>query len=217
MKKMILAALLFGLSMNLVSCAKNKSNSELFSDDNYSEQPKANLAAAAQTNIEIGLVLLKKGEPEAAKQSFLLASRQAPRNPESWYALAYYYEFTGNSAEAERDYRKAISLTTSANTGPARNNYGAFLCREKRYKEGLKQVLLAAQSSNYVNTAEAYENAGLCAEGIPDTESAILYFQKALENDPKRSGSLYSLAKIYSKRGNQKLAQQYLARYRAHK
>lgn len=210
MKKALLAALIFGLSMNLISCAGNKSEINL--PDSH-PAPKPDLAAAAKTNVEIGMVLLKKGDPEAAKESFLRALSQAPNSSETWYAMAYYYEFTGNSAEAERDYRRAIALAPRANAGAARNNYGAFLCREKRYKEGLKQVLMAAESPNYLNTAEAYENAGLCAERIPDTKNALFYFQKALENDPKRSGSLYSVANIYSAMGNKALAQQYRLRY----
>lgn len=211
MIRFFLAAPILALSLGLISCASNKSDATM-ADNNY--QPKPDLAAAAHTNIEIGMVLLKKGDPEAAKGSFLRALTQAPNNPETWYAMGYFYEFTGNSAEAERDYRKAIALAPRADAGAARNNYGAFLCREKRYREGLKQVLIAAESPNYLNTAEAYENAGLCAQRIPDTKSAIFYFQKALQNDPRRSGSLYSLAKIYSAMGNKALAQQYMEKYR---
>ncbi len=203
MKKKILVAAIFGLSLNLISCTT----------DNYVGQPKPNYAAASDTNIRIGMELLKKGDPEAAKESLLRAISQAPNSPESWYAMAYYYEFTGNSALAEQDYRKALALAPRANAGAARNNYGAFLCREKHYHAGIKQILMAAQSSNYLNTAEAYENAGVCASRIPDYKSAIVYFQKALENDPNRRGALISLAKIYSKMGNKKMARYYVARF----
>jgi type IV pilus assembly protein PilF len=210
MKKLWLTATVGSLALTLISCAPK--NSAINRDDAI-QIVKPDYAAAAQTNIEIGLVMFKRGETEAAKESFLRAIQQNPKSSESWYAMAYFYEFTGNSVEAAKDYRKAIALAPRASAGAARNNYGAFLCREKHYQEGLKQILQAAESSNYVNTAEAYENAGLCAQRIPDRKNAIAYFQKALANDPNRRASLISLSKLYSKIGNKKLADYYMAKY----
>ena len=82
------------------------------------------------------------------------------------------------------------------------NNYGTFLCRQGEYKKAETYFLNAIKDVNYIHTAGAYENAGLCALEVPDLAKAKLYFTSALNQDPSRKESLYELAKIESKEGH---------------
>jgi type IV pilus assembly protein PilF len=65
------------------------------------------------------------------------------------------------------------------------------------------------QDTNYVNTAEAYENAGLCAMQVPDDVKATNYFQRAIQQDPRRAIAFLELAQINFKQNNFTQAQQY--------
>lgn len=172
------------------------------SHDTYQEKQQAAEmhGKAARLNTQLGLSYLKQGDRPRAKRKLFTALKLEPDSPEVLTALAYYYEKTEENEKAGSYYLKAMQLSTSK--GPQYNNYGAFLCRQGNYKASIQYFLKAAQDPQYINTAAAYENAGLCAEEIPDYTSATGYFTKALEQDPERVGSFYELVKMNKKQGN---------------
>jgi type IV pilus assembly protein PilF len=168
---------------------------------------------ATNLNIQLGLSYLKQGDVPRAKRKLLIAKEIAPESAEVNGALAYYYEKTGDLIQAKQYYQKALSL--SPTHGAQLNNYGAFLCRLGHYVQADAYFLKAVQDVNYVNTAAAYENAGLCAAEIPDNEKAKAYFIKALEQDPRRNQSLFELVSLELKQGNLNRALTYLQSYQA--
>lgn len=161
---------------------------------------KADLVKAASYNTQLGLGYLKQGDRPRAKKKLLTALEQEPNSPDVNAAMAYYFEQTTEMDEAKKYYLKAIAL--SNNGGAQLNNYGTFLCRQGDYKKAETYFLKAIADVQYVNTAGAYENAGLCALEIPDADKAKDFFTKAINQDPSKKESLYELVKIESKRGN---------------
>lgn len=168
-------------------------------------------AESASFNIQLGMGYLKQGNMPRAKKKLLLALEAEPDSLEAVGSMAYYNEKTNNLDEAQKYYLKAIAL--SHNQGAQLNNYGTFLCRTGKYAEAETYFLKAVNDNNYLNTAGAYENAGLCAEAIPDIDKAVTYFSKALDQDPRRSQSLYELATIELKKDNPEKALDYLQKY----
>jgi len=146
-----------------------------------------NAQLAADDNVQLGLAYLEQDDVARAKGKLLMALQQAP----SWYvtqdAMGYFLETTGDNQAAEKYYLQA--LQAAPKNGAALNNYGVFLCRTKRPLQAEQLFLKAINDPNYLNTAEVYENAGLCALTMPtpDKTKAKYYFTKALQEDPKRS------------------------------
>jgi type IV pilus assembly protein PilF len=138
---------------------------------------------AADDNVKLGLAYLQEGNTPHAKEKLLMALEEAPHWSVAKDAMAYFLEVTGDKNEAEKYYKEAISL--SPDDGAVLNNYGTFLCRSHRIDEAEKMFLKAATLPNYLNTAKAYENAGLCALTIPDKNKAKYYFEKASKQDPQ--------------------------------
>lgn len=149
---------------------------------------------AAIYNTQLGLAYLEQEDRLRAKRKLLTALNLAPNSAEVNAAMAYFLEKTGELKTADNYYKKALSLAPK--NGAQLNNYGSHLCRLGKYKEAEKYFLSAVGDVNYLNTAGAYENAGLCTAAIPDYSKAKRYFSKALEQDPKRKQSLYELVKI---------------------
>lgn len=149
---------------------------------------------ATEANLKLTVELLKQGYIKEAKQKLLLAKRMGSRNPAVWFVSGYFCEKIGETIEAEKDYKYAIAL--KPNMGAAHNNYGAFLCRQKRYQESLQEFMLAVKDPEYLDTAAAYENAGLCALKTANLKTAAQYFRKALNHDPGLRTSAFYLAKI---------------------
>lgn len=165
----------------------------------------------AEINIQLGMAYLDRHEMQRAKEKFLLAVNKAPELPEAWYSIAYYFETTGDAARARNSYEKALALAPKR--GDTNNNYGTFLCRNNEYTNAIKHFLVATQDYTYLNTASAYENAGLCAEHIPNPALSKKYFEQALKQDPDRSTTLISLAQLYYGQGNYKGAKNVLRQF----
>lgn len=177
----------------------------LLSACHYYSAKSDNFDEAARYNVQLGLTYLKQGDRSKAKIKLLKALTQAPNQPEVNAAMAWYLERCGDVNQARIYYQKALKF--SANQGAQLNNYGAFLCRHGQYKEAESYFQKAIKDVQYEHTAAAYENAGLCAEAIPDYAKATAYFEKALEQDPARPQSLYELARIKLKLGHKQKAQ----------
>lgn len=168
---------------------------------------------AANYNVQLGIGYLQQGDMARAKQKLLLALSQAPDWAQAQGAMAYYLENTGDNSLAEKYYLKALQLDPKS--GQMQNNYGAFLCRMKRYPDSVQHFMIAVQDTNYLNTGEAYENAGLCAMQIPDQVRAAQFFQQAIQHDPRRVNAYLELAQINFNQNNFTQAQQYFNQYAA--
>ncbi|MEM1244579.1 MAG: type IV pilus biogenesis/stability protein PilW [Pseudomonadota bacterium] len=166
---------------------------------------------AANDNVRLGLAYLQQSRFAIAKQKLLLALQQTPRSTQALDAMAYFQQRTGNNQLAEKYYKRALYYAPTS--GKALNNYGVFLCRNKRYPQAIRYFVEAAKQPKYLHPDHAYENAGLCALDIPNTQVATYYFNQALRKNPQRITSLFELADIYYANGNYPKAHKYFQRF----
>lgn len=195
------------LMMLLAGCRSEMVNSNQV----IQSSPQQRAMAAAKINTQLGLAYLKQGQMPLAKQKLLLALQQNPNSPTVLDAMAYFWETTGNQALASKNYKKAIAI--APHSGRALNNYGAYLCRQKRYQLAENYLLAAANKPTYTDSAAAFENAGLCELAIPNDEKAKGYFTRAIEQDRNRPVSYFELARLNYRQGDCRLAKKYLKGY----
>lgn len=160
----------------------------------HSMQKQTNYTQAAKINTELGLDYLQEKQFDRAKEKLLLAQQQAPKNIQVLQALAYFYQTINENEQANYFYEQALNL--DANNAVTLNNYGVFLCRQRKYQTAIKLFLKAAQVDDNLQPAAAYENAGLCAMKMPDRLQAKQYFSKALELDSSRQTSRLELKNL---------------------
>ena len=189
----LLRLLVISLSLMLQCCQHHEVH------DDSTSTTKKDLSKAASFNMQLGLGYLKQGDRQRAKKKLLTALLQAPQAPDVNAAMAYYFEQSEELDDARRYYQNAVRL--SSNSGSQLNNFGTFLCRQGEYKKAEIYFLKAVKDIQYVNTAGAYENAGLCSLAIPDLDKAKIYFIQALKHDPSRRESLLELVKFNKKMG----------------
>jgi len=188
------------------SCQRNGQQ-----DEPALNQSQPDLSKAASYNMQLGLGYLSQGNRQRAKIKLLLALDQEPKSADINAAMAYYLEQTHDDEQAKKYYLNALSL--SHHSGAQLNNYGAFLCRKTQYLEAERYFLQAVRDPQYINTAGAYENAGLCALAIPDRQKARVYFTNALNQDPEKRESLYELVVLETSDGKDKAAMQLLEQH----
>ena len=217
--KLTLIFLSIGLAVFLSSCAfesDSKANdSSLGTMGSYSA---VNLPRSAKYNVQLGLGYLEQGDVERAKDKLLKAINQAPRMPEAHYNLAHFYYLIGEYEMADQHFKQAIDYSQDSGNNPgvlgtARNNYGVFLCQTKKYQEAEQQFLMAIDDSSYIDTASAYENAGLCAQQAGNKQLAHNYFDKAIKQNPLSSKSLIELSEYSLENRDYAKAKTYMQRY----
>jgi type IV pilus assembly protein PilF len=205
-------ALLSSLLLVLTACSTN-TMAPVSEANTRTAAATALNPTAANYNVQLGVGYLQQGDVQRAKQKLLLALDQAPTWAPAQDAMAYYLENTGDDQGAEKYHQRALDLDPKS--GAVQNNYGTFLCRTGHYQAAVQHFILATQDPQYLNTAEAYENAGLCARKIPDDVNAAVYLQKAIQQDPRRANAYLELAQISFNQNNYSVAQQYLDHYAA--
>lgn len=198
----ILFILSFVLVTQLSSCANNKM---------ATENEEVRKIKTAKINSRLGLAYLENHQINRAKQKLLLALDQAPNIPETLYTMAYFLESTGDVKKANNYYLKALAVAPTR--GDAHNNYGTYLCRMGYYQAAINHFLIAADDTRYLNPADAYENAGLCARKMHAFKKAKIYFKQAIAHDPTRESSMLSLAELNYRDGHFSKAHSLLKRF----
>ena len=165
----------------------------------------------ADLNTQLGLEYMRDGNNETALKRLEKAVETDPKHAPAYTALALLYSRLGEVAKAEANFQAALRL--APNNGNTLNNYGMFLCQQKRYADGEAALLKAVKNPLYAAPAIAYTNAGLCAEQAGNPKAAEDYFRQALEINPNIGPALFGMAELSFKRGDAEGAAQYLNRH----
>lgn len=198
MKRKVLVLL---LSISLIACTNKR----------YPQAGQVFNPEAAKINVQLGIAYLEKGDNERAKRKLLTALNQDPNVAITQNAMAYFLEKTGDPQQAESHYKLALRI--APHSGLSHNNYGAFLCRQGRYEEAEHHFFAAVRDKDYIKSAQAYENAGLCAIKRNDYAKAKHHFEMALAQDPNSSTSALELTEITLKQKQYQQANGYLKNY----
>lgn len=197
--------LLFSLLI-LSGCQGNVRSDK--SSSGYAKQDKK----AAELNMQLGVNYLQRGDYATALAKLEKAIEQDPSLASGHNTIAIIYQRLSEFDKAEYHFKRAVSL--EPRYSEAQNNYGAYLCSQGRYEESVTHFLAAIANPLYRSTGQAYENAGVCANRIPDSVQAEQYLRKALQINPRLGKSLLVMAEISYQRGNYLTSRGYIERYR---
>ncbi len=149
---------------------------------------------AAESHVHLGLGYLQQGRPRLAIQSFTRAIELDSRLASAHHYAAESYRQMRQYAHADKHFAKALKLAPK--DAAIKNNYGVYLCDRERYDEADRYFVEVIEDKFYTSTAEALENAGLCARKSGDSVLAAQRFRQAVEHDERRARSLYQLADL---------------------
>jgi type IV pilus assembly protein PilF len=165
----------------------------------------------AMTRISLALGYLKMGNSEQAKLNLEKAKKFAPKLIQVHTAFAHFYETVGEADLAINSYEQALSIN---NKDPdTLNNYGVFLCRQKRIDDAEEHILKAISIPSYILVAQSYENLANCQLNAQRYNKAELYFSKAMQHSPSRASVLLQMAVLNYIKADYRTAQHYITRY----
>lgn len=201
MKRICVALAAFSVVALLAGCVTSSSSPA---------KQKASPRKAAMYNTQLAIIYMREGRMDLAQNKLAEALKQAPHLVDVHNALALYYERIGRIQEADHQYK--LSLEYSEGNPDTLNNYGAFLCRQGKYRESLKYFVRASNNIDYSTPDKALANAGLCALKIPDQALAKKYLKQALAINNDLGQALWQLGLISFQEQKYTQANNYLSR-----
>ncbi|MCK5873457.1 MAG: type IV pilus biogenesis/stability protein PilW [Alcanivoracaceae bacterium] len=155
--------------------------------------PNADMAVSRR--VAAGFEYLQMGQPSEARRHIARALESEPRSPEAHNAMALLYNYEGDTERAEQHFRKAIRY--DRNYSLARNNYGALLLSQRKFKDALEQFSTAADDPSYDSRAIAFENKGRALMALERYDEALEAFNTTLRLNSQLAQPLLEMAWIY--------------------
>ena len=180
------------------------------SDPSKSDIKGANPIEAARINTQLGIDYMRHGDLISAKEKLLRAIKEDPTLSLAHSSLAYVHSRLGENEDAEKEYRKALSLDQQ--NASARNNFGVFLCGQGKLAEAEHYFIDAAQDPHYGTPEAAWTNAGVCLRKT-DADKAENYFRKALAANREFPDALANMAWIAFQKGDYWRTRAFIQRY----
>ncbi len=199
MRKFILSAVI-GTSFLATGCAMTPKFSHLSND-----------AKAATYNAELGANYLAVGNLENAQTKLQRALQQDSNNALANNTYGKLLAALDDPSGAEKAFLKSIRI--DAKRAEYRNNYGIFLCDQKRTAEAVSQFSEASKNKFYNTPWFALDNAGVCAMDAGQYAEAERFLRDALRANANFAPAMLHMAELKLKTGDAVLADAYYSRF----
>lgn len=176
--------------------------------------PVLNAETSAMKLTEASMAMQSQDYPRAldlVKSSI----RHNPDNAKAHSVAGLIYQRQGLSQQAQGYFSKAIQL--APNDPAIRNNFGNYLCAERKYGAAEENFLIAANSPGNAQPDTALTNAGLCALRANESNRAKDFFSKAVQANSAQTIALYQLALMSQRNADAVTASGFLQHYLTHK
>ncbi len=175
------------------------------------EPAQSNAALSAKIHTELGAGYYTRGQLGVALQELNIALKAEPRYGPAYNVRGLVYAELNEKALAEESFKRALEINPQ--DSEAHNNYGLFLCRNKREEEAIQHFLQALKNPLYQTPDLSYVNAGICARQKGDNKRAEEFFSRALRIQPNNTQALVGMARLSQEQGRADDAHNYLTRF----
>ena len=197
----------------VVACMLLSLLSACVTTETGSVRDKADDQKALEYSVELAKTYIAQGNWNAAKRHLSNALKIDDSSAEVYEALALVFQNTGEYDLAEENYKKSIKI--DSNSPRVRNNYGAFLYQQKRYKEAVIQLEIVVKDTLYDKRTAAYVNLGRSYISLEEYSKAEKAFRRAYLMGRRSAGLAYELAEVYFLLEDYPTSQLYYDTYRA--
>ncbi|MDD2892662.1 MAG: type IV pilus biogenesis/stability protein PilW [Halothiobacillaceae bacterium] len=187
-------AFCIALSLGLGGCASPKPLYGNATDADERPKSEADPKRAAEINAQLGLNYLQRGEKFVAAEKLTRALKDDPNSALVQHGNAILQDSLGQSALAQEHFRRALEI--APNDPEVLNNYGAFLCRQGQFSEGISTLERALSNPLYRTPGFAWANIGQCQRQNNQLSEAEASLRQALRLDPRQSYAWLQLASL---------------------
>lgn len=183
-----------GVALTLLTACGNMAKKDDDSVTNAAPGGEDPLRYRAKVHTELGANYFQRGQMSVALEELREAIRLDPKYGVAHSILGLVHADLGEFAKADAAFQQAI--TVAPTEGDIRNNYGSYLCRQGRPKDGLEQFDAALRQPLYQTPQVALENAGSCALAASMIRPAEAYFARLVQIQPFYSRGYQGLAAV---------------------
>jgi type IV pilus assembly protein PilF len=167
----------------------------------------------ARLRMELAAGYFSRGQTTTALDEVKQVIAARPDLPEAYNLRGLIYASMGQLALAEESFLRALQL--NPRDADTMNNFGWFLCQQRRYDEAQRQFSSALAVPQYRDVPRTLLAKGVCearAGRLPDAEVTL---SKAYEMDPANPTAAFNLADVLFRLGELERARFYIRRVNA--
>ena len=167
----------------------------------------------ARTRMELAAAYFSRGQTTTALDEVKQVIAVRPDLSEAYNLRGLIYASMGQLPLAEESFQRALQL--NPRDADARNNYGWFLCQQRRYDEAQDQFTAALAVPQYRDSARTLLAQGVCDARNGKLKEAEASLSKAYELDPSNPTAAFNLAEVLYREGEYERARFYIRRVNA--
>ncbi len=205
------SVLLLGLLLG--GCANVATQGVPESKDLVTASDESDASKRARVRMELAAAYFGRGQMTTALDQVKLAIQADPTLGAAFNLRGLIYANLGEHALAEESFRQ--SLKFDAKDADALQNFGWYLCQQKRYAEADALFVRALAVPRYPHTARTLLAQGVCQAFAGRLEVAEETLGKSYELEPDNPSTGVNLAEVLYRRGEYQRARFYIRRVNA--
>ncbi|VAW60219.1 hypothetical protein MNBD_GAMMA11-2753 [hydrothermal vent metagenome] len=169
----------------------------------------------AVINAQLAGGYIRRGDLEIAKEKLLKSIKLDSTYVPAYTTMAVLMTMINKPIEAENYYLQALDLDPE--NPELLNNYGTFLCKNKKYSEAFEMFDKVLANSFYETPEVVQENYGYCLlqNDKPDYKAAEEHLRQALKANPEQASALLAMAELGIATKKYLMVRAYTQRYHA--
>lgn len=195
----------------LVGCAVTEpveSGSDL-----KTESDRTDADRRAAIRLELASAYFERGQFSTALDEVKLSLAVRPDQPAAHSLRGLIYAAMGEPRLAEEGFRRALQL--APRDGNTLQQYGWFLCQERRYPEADQMFIQALSQAQYRDPVRALLAQGVCQARAGRWVPAQASLTRAYEMDPANPAVSFNLADVLMRNGELERARFHIRRLNA--
>jgi type IV pilus assembly protein PilF len=167
--------------------------------DRITASDETEASKRARVRIELAGAYFGRGQMATALDEIKLAIVADPTNPAAFNLRGLIYGNLGDDKLAEESFRRALQL--DARDADTMQNYGWFLCQQKRFPEAESLFRQALAMPNYRDSPRTLLTQGICQARAGQWSQAEGTLTRSYELDPGNPSTAINLAEVLYHRG----------------
>jgi type IV pilus assembly protein PilF len=180
------------------------------SRDRITASDESESSKRARVRLELAAAYFGRGQMETALDQVKLALVAEPNLGQAHNLRGLIYASLGDSQLAEGSFRRALQI--NAQDTDTMQNFGWYLCQQKRYVEANEQFNRALAVPQYRDGARTLLTQGVChafAGNLPEAERSLL---RSYEMDPGNPATAVNLSEVLFRMGELERARVFIRR-----
>jgi type IV pilus assembly protein PilF len=178
--------------------------------DRVTASDETDASKRARVRMELAAAYLGRGQMTTALDQVKLAIIADPNMGEAYNLRGLIYASLGDDRLAEESFRRALQL--NPRDADTMQNFGWYLCQQRRYPEANQQFNQALAVSQYREGARTLLTQGVChafAGNLQDAERSLV---RSYEMDPGNPSTAVNLSEVLYRMGEFERARAFIRR-----